>query len=106
MKAIKLIYLADRLHLRKYGRPIIGDMYWAMKLGPVGSLAKRVAELTDMPEDALLYAKNISNRQMKRNNPLSLSNQPNLICFQKPTLNVLKKFTTFFRTKTNLSWPS
>lgn len=57
MKAINLIFLADRLHLRKYGRPIVGDMYWAMKLGPVGSLSKNVAELSSMPEDALVYAK-------------------------------------------------
>jgi uncharacterized phage-associated protein len=57
MKAIKLIYLADRLHLRKYGRPIIGDVYWAMKMGPVGSCVKRVAELTNMSEDVYLYAK-------------------------------------------------
>ena len=57
MKAIKLIYLADRLHLRKYGRPIVGDMYWAMKLGPVGSQAKRVAELDTMPDGVLSYAK-------------------------------------------------
>lgn len=56
MKAIKLIYLADRLHLRKYGRPIIGDEYWAMKLGPVGSHSKRAAEL-DVPKDFLLYAR-------------------------------------------------
>ncbi|MEI6588278.1 MAG: Panacea domain-containing protein [Candidatus Moraniibacteriota bacterium] len=56
MKAIKLIYFADRLHLRKYGRPIVGDMYWAMKLGPVGSYTKRVAEL-DVPENILDYAK-------------------------------------------------
>ncbi len=57
MKAIKLIFLADRLHLRKYGRPIVGDMYWAMKLGPVGSLAKNVAELSSISEEALVYAK-------------------------------------------------
>ena len=57
MKAIKLIYLADRLHLRKYGRPIVGDVYFAMKLGPVGSQAKRVAELDTMPDDAFSYAK-------------------------------------------------
>lgn len=57
MKAIKLIYLADRLHLRKYGRPIVGDTYFAMKLGPVGSRAKRVAELDTMPEEAFAYAK-------------------------------------------------
>src|SRR3990167_7093267 len=57
MKAIKLIYLADRLHLRKYGRPIVGDAYWAMKLGPVGSRTKRVAELDTMPDEAYVYAK-------------------------------------------------
>jgi uncharacterized phage-associated protein len=57
MKAIKLIFLADRLHLRKYGRPIVGDMYWAMKLGPVGSLTKNVAELSSISEEALAYAK-------------------------------------------------
>jgi len=57
MKAIKLIFLADRLHLRKYGRPIVGDMYWAMKLGPVGSLTKNIAELSGTSEDAMVYAK-------------------------------------------------
>ncbi len=31
MKIIKLIWLADRLHLRKYGRTIVGDTYYAMK---------------------------------------------------------------------------
>lgn len=56
MKAIKLIYLADRLHLRKYGRPIVGDVYWAMKLGPVGSKTKKAAEL-DLPSATLSYTK-------------------------------------------------
>lgn len=46
MKAIKLIYLADRLHLRKYGRPIVGDTYWAMKFGPVGSNVFDIANLS------------------------------------------------------------
>lgn len=57
MKAMKLIYFADRLHLRKYGRPIVGDIYWAMKLGPVGSRTKNIAELSDIPEEIFLYAK-------------------------------------------------
>lgn len=46
MKAIKLIYLADRYHLRKYGRPVTNDFYLAMKLGPVGSRVKDLAELS------------------------------------------------------------
>lgn len=35
LKAVKLLYLADRYHLFRYGRPITGDRYIAMDLGPV-----------------------------------------------------------------------
>ena len=37
MKALKLVFFADRYHLRKYGRPITNDSYFAMKFGPVAS---------------------------------------------------------------------
>jgi uncharacterized phage-associated protein len=42
--ALKLVYLADRYHLRKYGRSITNDVYYAMKLGPVASSVKDVIE--------------------------------------------------------------
>ena len=38
MKLVKLIFLGDRLHLQKYGRPIVGGPYCAMHHGPVASL--------------------------------------------------------------------
>jgi uncharacterized phage-associated protein len=99
MKAIKLIYLADRLHLRKYGRPIIGDMYWAMKLGPVGSLAKRVAELTDMPEDALLYAKKyIKPADEKKQSFVSLK-PAELDLFSKTDIECFEKVHNVFSDK-------
>ena len=44
MKAIKLIWLSDRAHLRKYGRPILMDRYLAMKYGPVPSKTKDLSE--------------------------------------------------------------
>lgn len=44
MKAIKLVWLADRLHLRLYGRPVLIDQYMAMKFGPVQSGLKDLAE--------------------------------------------------------------
>lgn len=44
MKAIKLIWLSDRLHLRLFGRTVTGDLYYAMKHGPVPSNAKNFAE--------------------------------------------------------------
>ena len=47
MKALKLVYLADRYHLRKYGRPITNDEYFAMPYGPVASGVKDIIEMSD-----------------------------------------------------------
>jgi uncharacterized phage-associated protein len=38
-KMMKLIFLADKYHLVRYGRPITGDRYEAMNDGPVPSFA-------------------------------------------------------------------
>lgn len=61
MKAIKLIYLAERYHLRKYGRPIVNDTYWAMSYGPVGSSVKDIIELSQFlsPEELVYTSKYI-----------------------------------------------
>jgi len=47
MKALKLVYFADKYHLRKYGRLITNDTYFAMDNGPVASGAKDLAEESD-----------------------------------------------------------
>src|SRR5438105_15508174 len=47
MKALKLVYFADRYHLRRFGRPVVGDEYHAMNYGPVASGTKDLAEMTD-----------------------------------------------------------
>jgi hypothetical protein len=41
---LKLLYLADRFHLRKFGRTILEDTYYAMPRGPVASATKRILE--------------------------------------------------------------
>jgi uncharacterized phage-associated protein len=43
MKALKLLWLADRLHLRRYGRTITNDTYYALRNGPVASTASNIA---------------------------------------------------------------
>lgn len=52
LKVLKLIWLADRYHLRKYGRPIVNDVYFAMKLGPVASNVKDLTEDPRALDDA------------------------------------------------------
>lgn len=47
LKIIKLVWAADRYHIRKYARTVSEDYYIAMKNGPVGSLTKDVAEFSD-----------------------------------------------------------
>jgi len=44
MKAIKLAWLCDRTHLRRYGRTISGDAYYALPYGPIGTEIKEVSE--------------------------------------------------------------
>ena len=51
LKALKLVYFADRYHLRRFGRPITGDEYHAMPYGPVASGAKDLAEMDDFLSD-------------------------------------------------------
>jgi uncharacterized phage-associated protein len=59
MKALKLVYFADRYHLRKYGRLITNDTYFAMDNGPVASGVKDIAEESDFTgRDAQNYASN------------------------------------------------
>ncbi|MFN8318439.1 MAG: Panacea domain-containing protein [Saprospiraceae bacterium] len=51
MKTLKLIWLADRIHLLKYGRPITCASYLAMKNGPVASEIRDILELNSAFSD-------------------------------------------------------
>jgi uncharacterized phage-associated protein len=58
LKAIKLVWAADRYHLRKYGRLVSGDEYYALKYGPVASQIKDIAEEDSfLPETYVKYSK-------------------------------------------------
>lgn len=44
LAAIKLVFFSDRYHLRRYGRPVVGDTYYAMQYGPVASTVLAIAD--------------------------------------------------------------
>ena len=55
VKLIKLIWAADRYHIRKYGRLVTEDAYYAMAHGPVSSLALDIAQLTEWEFNSAEY---------------------------------------------------
>jgi len=56
LHALKLVFFADRYHLRKYGRPLTNDQYWAMRFGPVASGVKDLFELDSLSHEERHYA--------------------------------------------------
>ncbi|HPW19068.1 MAG TPA: Panacea domain-containing protein [Candidatus Aminicenantes bacterium] len=82
LRICKLLYFADKLHLQRYGRFILGDRYHSLPLGPVPS--QTLDLLDDFFSPEILFR----GKPLKRaKNPLSdffakgmfLSNYPELI---------------------------
>ncbi len=48
IKIVKLLYLADKYHLLRYGRTVTTDDYFAMGNGPVGSTVRDVLVLNEI----------------------------------------------------------
>lgn len=68
IRALKLVFFADRYHLRKYGRPVTNDTYFAMRLGPVPSGVKDIASQSSfVDETECEYAKRfVSTREQNK----------------------------------------
>lgn len=47
MKLIKLLWAADRYHMRKYGRTVTQTEYFALPYGPVNSLASNILKFDE-----------------------------------------------------------
>ncbi len=48
LKSLKLVWAAERYHLRNFGRSIMDDDFFAMEYGPVPSFTKDMAEGTNL----------------------------------------------------------
>ena len=56
----KLLYLADRIHLVRHGRPITGGRYCALQLGPIPSKALDILEDFVIAKQVALEAPQVS----------------------------------------------
>ena len=96
MKAIKLIWMADRLHLREYGRPITNDEYIAMKFGPVGSVSRNITDeaIPYLTDEQFGYSQKYV--QKTSNNFFKSVNDIDTAVFSESELEALDKIYTDF----------
>lgn len=73
-KLFALIYLVDRYHLRKFGRTITGDQYYATEAGPIGVGVRTIAEQSgELTFDEENYATDFLQRAHKDHNVRSVT---------------------------------
>ncbi|NJO02936.1 MAG: SocA family protein [Bacteroidia bacterium] len=96
MKALKLIWLSDRLHLLKFGRPILNDAYYALNYGPVASNTKDLAESdnTFLAEEERKYRDCFL--QSKSRADYESICEPDLKVFSKTDINVMEQVYAVF----------
>ena len=89
--ACKVLFYADVSHFRRYGRPVTGDQYYAMKEGPVPSFAydairRHVSnELVTLIDSALFVAPKKQHYSMtpRRAFDRSLFSKTDLMCMDE-----------------------
>lgn len=55
---LKTLFYGDKFHLQKYGRPVTGDTYIKMPMGPVASAAYDIIKANDFLPERVLAAAN------------------------------------------------
>ncbi len=95
---IKLLFLTDKYHLIRYGRTVTNDEYWAMPIGPVGTLAKNILSLDEfLGTKELKYIqenlKKVSKHEFEKGNSCGLDEFDMLSETDVEALNfIIKKF--------------
>lgn len=88
LKILKLVWIADRLHLRKYWKLIIWDTYFAMKFWPVASWIKNICDKNEdfLPKNANIY---INTYLQKFQNKIKSRKEIDLLQFSDSNIEVL-----------------
>jgi uncharacterized phage-associated protein len=60
MKLIKLLYLTDRGAFLSWGRPVSGDKYYSVKLGPILSKVHDLITEPPNPNETVIWSQHIS----------------------------------------------
>lgn len=91
LKAVKLIYFADRMHLLRFGRPIVGGQYFCMDKGPVPSEALDAINLAERGQGELTKKVVMARRGLQFHPRITAKAAPDNDVFSESELQVLKQ---------------
>lgn len=86
LKICKLLYFADRDHLRRFGRPIVDDHYYRLPHGPIPARGLDILRGQGSTASQALFDRHVSVIR----NAVHPKQRPNLKVFSKSDLDVLK----------------
>lgn len=95
LKILKLIWLADRFHIRKYWKLIVGDTYFAMKFWPVASWIKDICDVNDsfLPTKSVVY---INEYLQKYSHKIRSKKEVNLSLLSESNIEILDQVFSEF----------
>ncbi|MBF0481036.1 MAG: SocA family protein [Desulfovibrionaceae bacterium] len=88
---LKVLFYADKLHLQRFARPVLGDSYIKMSAGPVGSFAYDLLKMNDFLPGEILQdvSESISVNIEKKAPRVSTKRDPDLTYFSGSDLKCL-----------------
>ncbi len=101
LKVCKLLYYADKEHLIKYGRPIIGDIYYHLDNGPIPSKSLDIMNEVINRDEVYLKSGEISNQEkftqflkvhkspLSRHPTFQLKREPDFGCLSESEMEAL-----------------
>lgn len=95
----KTIFYADKWHLNRYARPILGDVYIKMEHGPVPSLVKDIIGKTRFLPLLLQKKISASIETRGRNKNIVAKREPDLTYFSESDLMLLDEALDFCKDK-------
>ena len=103
-KLLKLLFLSDFYHFKKYGKPILGDIYFRLAQGPVPSVSYNFfsetfyrGENTALKEVARVVPEKMIDHDLYRIEPLK---EPNLDVFSGSDIEIMENVAKRFHNKT------
>ena len=90
IQLVKLLFIADKYHLIRYGRTITNDQYWAVKAGPMGSNTRDILGLDDeYPSPESEYTSQMIQREGMYGYKLREGNKPEFYSLSETDLEIL-----------------